>query len=523
MIRITNFKAALSDGEKEISAKVRKILGIDKIESIRIVKRAVDARRKNDVHYVLSIDAQVCGEEKILRKNIPNVAKAPQEHYRFPQCTPHGKRPVIVGAGPAGLFCALYLARAGFKPILIERGADVDSRAKAVESYWSGGELDERTNVQFGEGGAGTFSDGKLNTGTRDLRIRAVLEEFVRFGAPEDILVNNKPHIGTDLLRGIVKNIRMEIIEKGGEVRFFTKLIDIYEEQGKVCVAVVEDDDGEYKLETDSVVLAIGHSARDTFEMLKKRGIKMEQKAFSIGARIEHKQDFISKAMYADAADKLPAADYKLAVHMENGRSLYTFCMCPGGYVVAAASEKGTVVTNGMSCSARDGENANSAVLVGITPKDFGSSDPLAGMYLQREIERKAYEVGKGKAPCQTVKSFLGNGENIPEGVTPTYRPGVTYTQIDKVLPDFVCAAMREGLKLMDKRIHGFASEGAILTAPETRSSSPVKLVRDETMQLSVKGLYCAGEGGGHAGGITSSAVDGIKTAEQIAVRKDWI
>ena len=412
----------------------------------------------------------------------------------------------------------MFLSRKGFRPILIERGADVDARAKAVEHYWSGGELDERTNVQFGEGGAGTFSDGKLNTGTKDIRIRAVLEEFVRFGAKEDILVNAKPHIGTDLLRSIVKNIRSEIIAKGGEVRFLTQLVDINTENGAVKSAVVSSDGARYEIDTDKIVLAIGHSARDTFGMLKSKGVKMEQKAFSIGARIEHTQEFISNAMYGEAAKILPPADYKLAVHLENGRGFYTFCMCPGGYVVAAASERGTIVTNGMSYSDRGGKNANSAVLVGVTPSDYGSDDPLAGMYLQQEIEKRAFEIGGGKAPCQTVGSFLDKTrKNEPTTVFPTYKNEACFTEIGGIFPDFIYKSMKSGLLLMNKKLSGFAANDAVLTAPETRSSSPVRLVRSENSELSIHGLYTAGEGGGHAGGITSAAVDGIKAAEAIA------
>ena len=517
MIRIINLRAELSDSEGQIRARLEKKLGA-RVNRIKTVRRAVDARRKNDVHYVLTVDAEVSGEERILKKNITGVSAVNDAEYIFPAAKPLAERPVVVGTGPAGLFCALYLSRAGLAPIVIERGADADARAAAVEKFWSGGELDERTNVQFGEGGAGTFSDGKLNTGTRDVRIKAVLEEFVRFGAPEDILVNAKPHIGTDILRSVVKNMRNEIISNGGEVRFLTRLVDIEVSEGHITAAVTEDDTGRSRIKTDNIVLAIGHSARDTLEMLAERGIKMERKPFSVGARIEHRQEFISRAMYGSAADKLPPADYKLAVHLPDGRSLYTFCMCPGGYVVAAASEKGGLVTNGMSYSDRDGENANSAVLVGIAPSDFEGDDPLAGVRFQREIEQRAFRLCGGKAPAQTVGSFLGRcAENKPCDVLPTYRPGVEFTEIDKVLPDFVCKAMREGLLEMDKRIHGFAADDAVLTVPETRSSSPVTLVRDGNMQLSVQGLYCAGEGGGHAGGITSSAVDGIKAAEAVA------
>ncbi len=520
MIRITAFRAELAFDDAQIKTKLEKLLKCP-VTSFKISRRSIDARRKNDVHYVLTIDCQTENEEQILKKNIPNVSKHTEKKYQFPSCTPSGKRPLIAGTGPAGLFAGLFLARKGFRPILIERGLDVEQRTRIVERYWSGEGFCERTNVQFGEGGAGTFSDGKLTTGIKDIRIGAVLEEFVRFGAPCDILQNAKPHIGTDKLREIVKNIRNEIISLGGEVRFNTQLVDIITENNKVRSCVVLTDSEKYEIETDKIILAIGHSARDTFLMLKEKGVKMEQKAFSVGARIEHSQDFISKALYGKSSGLLPPADYKLAVHLQNGRGFYTFCMCPGGYVVASASEKDTIVTNGMSYSDRGGKNANSAVLVSVTPDDFKSDDPLAGMYFQREIEKKAYITGNGNAPCQTVGSFLGKcAKNTPSEVLPTYKKNVCFTDLSNVFPDFITESMREGLLLMDKKLSGFASPDALLTAPETRSSSPVRLLRDENFELSIEGLYSAGEGGGHAGGITSSAVDGIKVAEQIALGK---
>ncbi len=516
MIRITNFRIELTYTEAEIKRKLEKLFNT-KINSFKIARRSVDARKKNDVHYVLTVDCDVKNEAGILSQNIPNVSEYNEIKYQFPKGTLLKHHPLIVGTGPAGLFAGLYLARAGCSPILIEQGADVDERTKAVEAYWSGSALSERTNVQFGEGGAGTFSDGKLQTGIKDIRIRAVLEEFVRFGAKEDILINNKPHIGTDLLREIVKNIRREIIKNGGEVRFNSKLTDIITENNAVSAAVIENGDTAYELKTDKIILAIGHSSRDTYKMLKSKGVIMEQKAFSIGARIEHTQEFIQAALYGKSKTLLPPADYKLAVHLPNGRGFYTFCMCPGGFVVASASERDTIVTNGMSYSRRDGVNANSAVLVGVTPSDFSSNDPLAGMYLQEEIEKRAFIIGKGNAPCQTVGSFLGKQvKNEPTDVMPTYKNAVSFTDIKKVFPDYITSSIKDGLLLMDKKLQGFASDSALLTAPETRSSSPVRLVRSESFELSIKGLYTIGEGGGHAGGITSSAVDGIKAAESL-------
>lgn len=517
MLRITDFYAGLDYDDAEILKRLKKILNTE-VKSFRVVRRAVDARRIKDVHYSLTIEAKVENEQKVLQKNLRGVTIANSASYSFFGGTKLKKSPIVVGSGPAGLFCALFLARDGQKPIVLERGADVDTRTAAVENYWSGGRLDETTNVQFGEGGAGTFSDGKLTTGIKDIRIRAVLEEFVRFGAPGDILINAKPHIGTDILRNVVKNIRNEIIGLGGEVRFNTRLCDIRTENGKVVGAVVEKGKVKSEIEAEKIVLAIGHSARDTVEMLLSRGVLMRQKPFSVGVRVEHSQQMISNVLYGESAKKLPPADYKMAVHLPSGRSLYTFCMCPGGYVVAAASEKGMICTNGMSYSDRGGKNANSALLVGVYPSDFDSDDPLAGIEFQREIERRAYAATNGVgAPAQMVGDFIQKQPSVGFGaVEPTYRPKAIPTELDGILPDFVCDTLREGIVLMDRKIRGFASSDAVMTAPETRSSSPVQFIRDENMQLSVKGLYSAGEGGGHAGGITSSAVEGIKAAEAV-------
>ncbi len=517
MLKIINFRACIDDDESTIKNRLEKKLNC-KIEKIEILRKSIDARKKNDVHFTLTIGFSCKNEQKLIGKF--GIEKLENTVYNFPIPKPLKKRPVIVGSGPSGLFCALFLSRAGLCPIIIERGADVKTRTKEVEKFWKSGIFNEKTNVQFGEGGAGTFSDGKLNTGTKDIRQRTVLEEFVKFGADPDILVNSKPHIGTDILRVVVENMRKEIIKNGGEVRFFTCLTDIEVENNKIKSIKTTDKNGTIqKIETDNLVLAIGHSARDTFEMLYEKGIEMKQKTFSVGVRIEHSSEFISKSLYGDFYTKLPNADYKLAVHLENGRSLYTFCMCPGGYVVASQSEPNTIVTNGMSYKNRDGKNSNSALLVNILPSDLQDSHPLSGMRLQREIEKKAYEKTEGYfAPCETVGSFLGHTKNEVSSVLPTYKPEVRFCGINGIFPKFVENSIKDGLILMDKKIKGFASDDAVLTAPETRSSSPVTFIRSEKMELSIEGIYSAGEGGGHAGGITSSAVDGIKVAEAIAL-----
>lgn len=517
MVRIINIKLSLDENEAELKNKIERLIG-KKLKSFRIAKKSVDARRKNDVHFIYAVDVETDGEGNLL-KRLKNAQAVKKYEYIFPS----GKKPelpvVIIGTGPAGLMCALTLSQNGYRVIMLERGRDVDARKRDVEKFWETGELNPESNVQFGEGGAGTFSDGKLTTGVNDFRIQKVLEEFYAHGAPEEILYTAKPHIGTDNLHDMAKNIRNDIIRLGGEVRFGHKMTDIIIENGRAKGVKVRSEKGEYEIKSEHIVLAVGHSARDTFIMLKNAGFKMERKNFSVGARIEHSQKMINISQYGEAADKLGAADYKLSVHLEGGRSVYTFCMCPGGRVVASASEEGGVVTNGMSSFARDGENANSALLVNVTPGDFTGDDVLAGMYFQREIERKAFAAGGGdySAPAERIGDFLGMG-SASGTVEPTYKPSVKWTQIDKVLPKFVTDAMREAIPLFDKKLHGFAAEDAVLTAPETRSSSPVRIVRDdETLQSDIKGVYPCGEGAGYAGGIMTAAVDGIKVAEAIA------
>ncbi len=520
MIRISDIKLGLDDTESDLRKKVMKTLGAQNVKSFAIAKKSIDARHKPEIYYVYSVDVETDNEEKLVKKckNAQIIEKKP---YKFPKHSAGDKRVVIAGTGPAGLMCGLTLAQNGFKVVLLERGKCVEDRKKDVDCFWEMGALNPDSNVQFGEGGAGTFSDGKLTTGINDFRIQKVLEEFYSHGAPKEILYSAKPHIGTDNLYGMVRSIREDIIRLGGEVCFLNKLVNIRTEDGKVRAAVVSDENkNKYEIETENIVLAIGHSARDTFEMLRDRNIAMEPKSFSVGVRIEHFQEMINKSQYGKSHKRLGAADYKLSVHLGSGRGVYTFCMCPGGTVTASASEEGGVVTNGMSSFAHDGKNANSALLVGVTPNDFSSSDPLAGMYFQKEIEKRAFELcgSNYSAPCQRVGDFLGV-ECTGAKVEPTYRPGVVWTSMDKVFPEFIVTALREALPLMGSKLQGFADAGAVMTAPETRSSSPVRLVRDKkTMQSNIKGLYPCGEGAGYAGGIMSAAVDGIKIAEMIAV-----
>lgn len=520
MLKISNIKISVKEEitEELIMKKVKKMLRCQNAEFIGIVKKSVDARDKSDVFYNLSVEVSVEKEEKYLR--IKNVSKAEKAEYFITQVSNMKKRPVIIGFGPGGMFAGLILARAGARPIIFERGYAVEERQKAIKGFWDERKLDVKSNVQFGEGGAGTFSDGKLTTGIKDIRCRFVLEEFVKFGAPKEILYEAKPHIGTDKLVNIVKNIRKEIISLGGEIYFDSKVSDIVIEKGKVRSVVVKDE--EY--EAESVITAIGHSARDTFEMLYKKGVDIIQKPFAMGVRIEHKQEMINRAQYGEFAKYLPAADYKLAVHLPNGRSAYTFCMCPGGAVVGAASEIESVVTNGMSYYKRDLENANSALLIGINTEDFGSEYVLAGAEMQRSLERKAYIAGGSNynAPVQRVGDFLKKRPSVKAGsVMPSYKPGVTYTDIRNIFPQFMNESFELALKEMDKKIRGFACDDAVMTAVESRSSSPVRITRKEDfMSTNVEGLYPCGEGCGYAGGIMSAAVDGVKCAEAVLKKK---
>ncbi len=550
MIRIREIALPFDhDAAALAGAVARKLgIGVSALRELTVIRRAIDARKKRRILAVYTVHAAVDDEAAVLSRLAKDghVTEAPSMAYVMPTtAAPSGSaemgdkgnlshtedascrfrstllQPIIVGSGPCGLMAALVLAQAGLKPVLIERGKDVTARVKDVQAFWKSGVLNPESNVPFGEGGAGTFSDGKLTTQIKDKhnRVRKVLQEFVAAGAPEEILYQAKPHIGTDNLVRVVRHIRETIIELGGTVRFETKLTGIEIRDGAVTAAVL--DDGE-TIATDTLVLAIGHSARDTFEMLHAAGVTMTAKPFSLGVRIEHPQGLIDTAQYGEFAGhpKLGAAEYKLVAHCENGRSAYTFCMCPGGEVIASSSEPGQVVTNGMSIYRRNRANANSALLVGVTPDDFDTDEPLAGIEFQRRWERAAFELGGGNynAPVQLVGDFLSGKASTKLGkVAPSYTPGVTPCDLTECLPGFVSETLRLALPQLDKKLRGFAMDDAVMTAVESRSSCPLRMVRDETLQsVGLRGLYPGGEGAGYAGGIVSAAVDGIKIAEAV-------
>ena len=544
MLRIHEIKLGLHETTALLPDKIRKRLNQPKLSilSCSIFRESLDARNKEEIKFVYSVDFSVSDEKALLKNaakfkleqiiateadlNRPDAwLNGPDPDRQSPAC--EAGRPVVVGFGPCGMFAALKLAELGYRPIVLERGKALSDRVEDVQDFWQQGKLNPESNVAFGEGGAGAFSDGKLTTQIKDPRVRQVLNALVKAGGPPDILYRQKPHIGTDLLRGVVVEIRRKIITLGGEMRFQSRLSGIAiktlpEQEGHTSLLLKVNDQEE--IATGALVLAIGHSARDTFQMLHEAGLFMKQKGFSIGVRVEHKQRLINAAQYGRYADhpRLGAADYKLSHHCEGGRGVYTFCMCPGGLVIGAASEEGRLVTNGMSYHNRAADNANSALLVEVSPADFPSPHPLSGMAFQRHWEEKAFALGgmDYKAPAQKMGDFLSCRPSACGGPTKaTFQPGVVWTDLSACLPAFAVASLREAIPVLGKKLAGFDDPEAVLTAIETRSSSPVRINRDEGFMASLPGIFPAGEGAGYAGGIISAAVDGIKAAEAIHAR----
>ena len=553
ILELNNLNLKINYTETDLKNKCLKKLNAKQNQLIKIhkLKESIDARKKDDVHFVLNVAVELKNDYK--NKLKLKETKIDYSGLKYKKIT-HDKKPIVIGFGPSGMFAGLALSKMGLCPLVFEQGKNVDERKKDIENFWQNGKLNQNSNVQFGEGGAGTFSDGKLNTNINSEINRKILNEFILAGAPKEIFYKSKPHIGSDNLAIVVKNIREEIIKNGGNVIFEHKFIDFIIKNNKICGAKILNlkNDEIINIETDHLILAIGHSAIDTFKVLEKNKIEMQPKPFAIGVRIEQSQEKINQSQYGNFAKYLPSADYKLVTHLENGRSVFTFCMCPGGQVIASSSEPETIVTNGMSDFARNLENANSAVLVNVTPNDFYKGNILDGFEYQRKYEKLAFELG-GKdysAPIQNVEDFLNNNidenknfekicekseknalfceknaifdekiENFEKthfSVKPTYQPKTRYCNIENCLPDFVSESLRIALPILNQKIDGFADSNCILTAIETRTSCPVQIVRSKDGQASIQGLYPIGEGAGFAGGIMTSAIDGIRCAEKI-------
>ena len=519
MLRIRQIKLPVNHSENDLKTKIAKKLKIKEndILDFKINKQSIDARQKDNLMYVYEIDANIKNEKQTLKPHLKDVTESPDETYKLPKPgnNPLNHQIIIVGSGPAGLFAGYMLAKAGYKPLIIERGEDIDHRIKTVEKFWETGKLNLNSNVQFGAGGAGTFSDGKLNTGNKDKfnRNKEVLRIFVKNGAPKDILYLNKPHIGTDLLRDVIKNMIGEIINMGGEIKYETCLTNIITDKNKLTHIEINHQE---IIPCEHLILALGHSSRDTFEMLLNQGLNIIPKPFAVGIRIQHPQFLINYSQYGTNHLNLPPASYKLTYQTSKKRGVYSFCMCPGGYVVNASSEKGMLAVNGMSNHNRDSKNANSAIIVTVSPEDYGKN-PLDGIEFQRKLEKKAYEIGNGNIPVQLFKDFVDNKPSESfNSINPIFKGNYTLTNLRDIFPPYISEALIEGIQNFGTKIKGFDSSDAILAACESRTSSPIKIIRDENYISNIQGIYPCGEGAGYAGGITTSAIDGIKVTESI-------